>query len=168
MSGGREECWKQIAGYEGLYEVSNTGKVRRNGVELKPAVASHGYYMVNLSKDGKEKSYTIHRLVAEAFISNPEGLPCVNHKDEQKLNNDVSNLEWCTVCYNNRYGTKSRRIREKLSKPIVATVVATGEKEIWESAETASKALGGYSNSNIYYALKGKRKTVFKRTWEYL
>lgn len=167
MSGGIEETWKDVAGYEGLYEVSNTGKVRRRGKELKPAVCK-GYKMVNLSKNGKERSYLVHRLVAIAFVPNLNGEKCVNHMDEQTLNNNATNLEWCSIAYNNRYGTRPTRIRDKLSRPVVATIVETGEEETWESAEAATKALGGYSTANISEALRGKRKTAFKRTWRYL
>lgn len=167
MSGGSEEIWKDVVGYESLYEVSNTGKVKRNGKELKQAV-SKGYKIVNLSKNGKERSYLVHRLVATAFIPNINGYKCVNHIDEQKCNNNATNLEWCSIAYNNRYGTKSTRISKKLSKPVVAKIIKTGEEETWESAEAAAKALGGYSTANISEALKGKRKTAFKRTWRYL
>lgn len=167
MSGDVEEKWKDVVGYEGLYEVSNTGEVRRNGRKLKPAL-SCGYKVVNLSKNGKERTYLVHRLVATAFVPNLNGDNCVNHIDEQPLNNNASNLEWCSVAYNNRYGTKPARIRKKLSKPVVSKIIKTGEEETWESAEAAARELVGYSTANICEALHGKRKTAFKRTWRYL
>lgn len=125
------EQWIDIEDYEGKYQVSNEGRVKslnynRTGKEciLKPAVNRDGYLFVVLCKDGKAKIYYLHRLVASAFIPNPDGLPQVNHKDEDKTNNSVlvnldnsvdfekSNLEWCTHEYNHNYGTINQRIAE--------------------------------------------------------
>ena len=110
-----DKIWKDIKGYEGLYMVSNGGDVKsvKNGI-LKPSVyKGTGYYYVGLYKDGKRKGYTIHRLVADAFIPNPNNLPCVNHKDESKINNNVENLEWCTHRYNSNYGCRNEKISAK-------------------------------------------------------
>lgn len=114
------EIWKDIQGYDGLYQVSNIGRVKslnysRTGKEkiLKPCKAN-GYLQVYLYKEGKSKMYKIHRLVAMAFIPNPDNLPCVNHIDEDKSNNCEDNLEWCTVAYNNTYGTRIQRQAESL------------------------------------------------------
>ncbi|UUV46937.1 HNH endonuclease [Bacillus phage vB_BanS-Thrax5] len=104
------ETWKEIIGYEGLYEVSNLGKVRsvdrliyrngnpimRKGKELSQHKRQNKYFTVSLSKDGKQKTHTIHRLVAIAFVDNPKNLPVVNHKDTNKENNRFDNLEWAT------------------------------------------------------------------------
>ena len=115
------EIWKAVPGYEGLYEVSNCGRVRSldrwvkgsfagkrlmKGRILKVGVASNGYCMVVLTK-GHAK--TVHRLVAKAFIPNPDNLPMINHKDEDKTNNHVDNLEWCDKVYNANYGTIKER-----------------------------------------------------------
>lgn len=104
-----QEEWKDIEGYEGLYMISNLGRVKslRHGkwIERRSNVNRQGYYALTLHKDGGNKTCTIHRLVAKAFIPNPLGFPCVNHKDENKENNRVDNLEWCTYVYNNNYGT---------------------------------------------------------------
>lgn len=96
-----EEIWKGISGYEGLYEISNFGYVKSfckktGGSIIKNILGQNGYYKVNLMKRGKRKQPYIHRLVAQAFIPNPENKPEVNHIDGNKLNNHVSNLEWCT------------------------------------------------------------------------
>lgn len=114
-----EEEWRPIPNYIGYYEVSNIGNVRSvdrlvtysNGVQrvhkgkiLKQDINYKGYHRVRLQKDGKSKSFSVHRLVALAFIPNPNSLPQVNHIDENKSNNCVSNLEWCTSEYNNNYG----------------------------------------------------------------
>lgn len=107
------ERFKNIEGYEGLYQVSNLGNVKslNYGKEriLKPIKNGKGYLQVILCKNGKHKMYQVHRLVATVFLPNPNNLPCVNHKDENSLNNCLYNLEWCTYSYNNSYGTKNQR-----------------------------------------------------------
>ena len=100
-----EEIWKDIKGYEGKYQISNLGKVKSligNSKILKPEIRA-GYYSIQLCKNGKCTHKRIHRLVAEAFIPNPNNLPMINHKDENKLNNNVDNLEWCDNTYNSQY-----------------------------------------------------------------
>lgn len=129
------EIWRDIQGYEGVYQISNLGNVKRlaytiknpgpraNGSILsfkehllKPRKITHGYLSVALYKNGTRKDYKLHRLVATHFISNPNGLPEVNHKDENKQNNCVDNLEWCTHKYNANYGSRPKRIGEFHSK----------------------------------------------------
>ena len=117
----REEIWKDIKGYEGKYMVSNLGRFkslnyRRTGKEkiLEGYPDKDGYLYVQLWKDGKGKNCRINRLVAQAFLENPQNLPEVNHKDEDKTNNRVENLEWCTTQYNIKYGTGIKRRAEKL------------------------------------------------------
>ena len=119
------ELWKDIPGYEGLYQASTLGSVRsisttvpvhskrgifyrqRKGCVLAPSFDGKKHYLhVNLTKDGKSKSVQVHRIIASTFIENPLGLPEVNHIDEDKTNNAVENLEWCDHSYNNNYGTK--------------------------------------------------------------
>ena len=111
----QKEIWKDIEGYEGEYQISNYGNVKslnylRTGKEriLKPGKNRGGYYYVQLYKN-KAKNHYIHRLVAQAFIKNPRNLPQVNHKDENKSNNRVDNLEWCMPIYNANYGTRNKR-----------------------------------------------------------
>ena len=131
------EIFKDVTGYEGLYEVSNEGNVKSLGNDkyrkekiLKPTANSSGYLQVCLYKDGNRKHHHVHRLVANAFIDNPDNLPQVNHKDERPTNNfvfvnedgtvdyDKSNLEWCTCGYNINYGTHNQRVAEaKRGKP---------------------------------------------------
>lgn len=112
-----EEIWKDIAGYEGLYKVSNLGRVkslnyRKTGKEqiLTPCKTANEYLRVSLYKNCISKQHLIHRLIAQTFIENPENLPEVNHIDEDKTNNCVSNLEWCDRKYNNNYGTHNEKI----------------------------------------------------------
>lgn len=114
-----KQIWKDIPGYEGLYQVSNTGRVRslnynRTGKSKvrKQNTDKRGYKRVNLCKDGKNKIYSIHRLVALAFIPNPNNYPIINHKDENPSNNAVWNLEWCTQEYNINYGNCRKKMSE--------------------------------------------------------
>ena len=119
-----KEIWKDVVGFEGIYKVSSLGNVARVRGEklcqLKkcPAGGKHNcdYLYVSLTHREKVRFSSVHRLVAEAFIPNPEGLPQVNHKDEDKFNNCVGNLEWCTASYNNRYGTKIARGVEAMKR----------------------------------------------------
>lgn len=141
------EIWKDIEGYEGLYQVSNLGRVRSvdriggrgrrfNGRILKPKVKTGGYLLVNFSKEGKRKMFSVHRLVAQAFIPNPEGLPQINHKDENPSNNRVENLEWCDGKYNCNYGIRNERrvqtmIRNGNADPETCGIQAKDKKEYY-------------------------------------
>lgn len=102
---------RPVVGYEEYYSITDSGMVYSNISHkyLVPYIDRYGYKAVSLKKDGIKKNKTIHRLVAQAFIPNPSSLPIVNHIDENKQNNDVNNLEWCTVEYNNNYGTRVAR-----------------------------------------------------------
>lgn len=106
-----EEIWKDIKGYEGLYQVSNLGRVRniKHNRVKNTTIRPNGYEYVKLSKDNSTKNFTIHRLVAMTFIDNPNNLSDVNHKDEDKLNNSVTNLEWVSHQDNLNYGTRNIR-----------------------------------------------------------
>ena len=121
------EIWRDVVGYEGLYKVSNFGRIKslpRNGTVkyerlLRQKVTNKGYCTVALSKHGKIKYKMVHRLVAEAFLDNPKDLPQVNHKNENKLKNYVDNLEWCDAHYNMTYGVHAERQylgRDKLGR----------------------------------------------------
>lgn len=112
------EIWKDIKGYEGLYQISNYGKVKsvRNNIIRKTTYGGKGYERINLVVNGKTKYYYIHRLVAEAFIPNNEKKQCVNHKDNNILNNNANNLEWCTHKENNNY--KDHNLRNHISSCI--------------------------------------------------
>ena len=123
----QEEIWRPVVGYEGLYEVSNLGRIRsikrKKYHILRPAGGRTTYHKVSLYKGGKGKTHYVHRLTAIAFIPNPHLLPCINHKDERKYNNRAENLEWCTHLYNNNYGTAiDRGIKKKINN--IATSIA--------------------------------------------
>lgn len=109
------EEWRDVVGYEDLYEVSNLGKIRSSytGRILSPGI-SQGYYYVALYKDGLRRNKQVHRLVAEAFLPNPMNHPLINHIDEVKTNNVVSNIEWCDYSYNVTYNGNAMRISESL------------------------------------------------------
>ena len=113
-----KEIWKDIAGYEGLYKVSNLGRIKKlgNNFSCKEKILvnsdCHGYLHVNLYKNGTRKSYLVHRLVALSFIENTNNYMEINHIDENKHNNCVENLEWCTRKYNNNYGLHKIKMRE--------------------------------------------------------
>lgn len=123
-----EEIWKDIKGYEGLYQVSTLGRVKSisYGKEkilvLTPRTGSNKRkeVKVTLCKNGKRKYFLVHRLVAEAFIPNPNNVPQVNHKDENSINNIVTNLEWCTSKYNCNYGTRNERLAKANEGKIVS------------------------------------------------
>ena len=118
------EIWKDIEGYEGLYQVSNRGRVKSLSRKVTNAMFSinehfvkvvdngHGYKSVSLWKDNKGKHFYVHRLVALAFVPNSNGYKYINHKDEDKSNNDVSNLEWCTAKYNCNYGNHTKKLKK--------------------------------------------------------
>ena len=112
------EEWKEIPGYEGLYEVSNMGNVRnvRRNKLLRLPKTNNRYIRVVLSKNGIKTGFQVHRLIAQAFLPNPDNLPQVNHKDEDKTNNNVDNLEWCTAKYNTNFGTRNIRAKETAIK----------------------------------------------------
>ena len=116
------EEWRDIKGYEGKYQISNLGRIkslknckgnyREKILDIKPD--NRGYIRAFLYKNGKCKPYQVHRLVALHFIPNPNNYPIINHKDEDKTNNNVENLEWCTYQYNNNYGTRNKKCSEKM------------------------------------------------------
>ena len=178
-----KEIWRDIKGYEGFYQVSNLGMVkslertvtRKNGRKffvkeriLKPSTDHYGYLQVNLcNSSGKVKNFAVHRLVCEAFHENPENKPCVNHIDENKTNNVVSNLEWCTYKENNNHGTHNAKVAKALSKP-VGQYTRDGELiKIWQSSREVQKQLG-FSYGNISQAALGKIKTAYGYVWKYI
>lgn len=161
------EIWKPIDDYEGIYEVSNYGQVRslyKNEYKiLKQCYGSKGYKIVTLCKKGKQKSVNVHRLVASYFVPNPQSLPCVNHKDENKGNNTASNLEWCSYYYNNVYGNRLTKSATKNSKPV--RCIETGI--IYSSANSAQRKTN-ISQSGICQCCNHQRKSAGGFTWEFV
>lgn len=165
-----KEIWRDIEGYEGLYQVSSLGRVKSFNYRhtckesiLKAGVTSNGYLFVCLYKDGKSKTHRIHRLVATAFIPNPDNLPEVNHKDEDKTNNACYNLEFCSRQYNMNYGTCKIRGAEKQSKQVLC--IETGK--IYPSTRQVEREFGFHSG-NISHACRGNQKTAYGFHWRYI
>ena len=166
----KNEVWKDIKGYEGHYQVSDKGRVKsvKFGKEkiLKPARDTKGYLAVQLCKNGEIKRCFVHRLVAQTFIQNPNNLPHINHKDEDKTNNSVQNLEWCDSKYNNNYGTHNQRVAEKRSKPVLQYTLDGKFVKKWKSQSDVERNLG-YSQRNISACCRGKYKSLYGYVWKY-
>lgn len=175
-----EEVWRPVVGYEGYYIVSNLGRVKsvdrivhhsgmfsraQKGNELVIRTSSTGHYStVMLSKENKKKQAKVHRLVAMAFLDNPNNYQEINHKDENKQNNCVDNLEWCDRKYNENYGTKRQRcvahtdykkIAMKKSKAVNQMSLDGNIVKIWKSLTEINKELG-FSQGNISMQCNGK------------
>ena len=165
-----EEIWRTINGYEGQYQVSDKGRVRslKFGKEriLKPVRMPNGYLQVSIYKNGEIKRCLVHRLVAQTFIPNPYNLPEVNHKDENKENNSVHNLEWCSSKYNVNFGTRTQRQSEKLSNPVLQYTKSGEFVREWKSTRDVQRNLG-YSNGNISSCCNGKLKSAYSFIWKY-
>lgn len=158
---GEKETYLDIRGYEGLYLVSNLGRIKRKYMDSERILKGYenkvGYLVVCLSKNGKTKNFRIHRLVAEAFIPNPENKPTVNHIDEDKTNNMVSNLEWATMNEQNNHGTRNQRSSKKQGMKIKAIDIANGEYNIYNSQQECAKRLN-IMQSSISQCIRGNMK----------
>lgn len=185
--------YKKIKGYEDRYIVGENGKVkslRSDGtyIELKPHIRRN-YLTVTLYNEFGAKKFPIHRLVAILFLPNPNNLPQVNHKDENKLNNHVSNLEWCTSEYNLKYGTRLEKISKAITKRNIETECFKGVNnpkarkvycnelnKVWDYIRQAENELGfkeGYLGHRMKQHIDGKIKTLgkyngIKLTWKYV
>lgn len=182
---------KQVVGYEGLYEVDQFGRVYSidriktvvdngriyekhiAGKQMKQSIHTKGYKTVSLTKNGSTKTIFVHRIVAEAFLPNPGNFPLVNHKDEDKTNNFIDNLEWCTASYNRTYGKaierQAKKIRGRESNKKIAIIQKdmSGDFLNWfDSLTKAAENVNG-STSSISAVCKGKRKTAYGYLWEY-
>ena len=170
MINGEEEIWKPLPGVLGV-EVSAFGRVRTldrtvprksgtyhvKGRVLKQSDNGKGYLKVNIPINGKSTTKKVHRLVAQTFIPNPDSLPEINHKDNNPLNNGVSNLEWCTneynIAYKEKYGTPAKESTPK--SPVFAVNLSTLEVSRFESQIEASRVLG-FSDGNVNGVIKGR------------
>lgn len=137
------EQWKPIEGYGGKYEVSDLGRVRQGEKSVNQYKDGKGYLRVSLYKDGAERNVKVHRLVALAFIPNPDNLPMVNHKDEVKTNNRVENLEWCDNKYNCNYGTIKERLDATRRRCPVIGTDKDGNEHRFSSIQEAATYVGG-------------------------
>lgn len=163
------EIWKPVKGYEGLYEVSNAGRIKsvcagrwKTTIIRKLVVDKDGYLTVNLKSNGKYRCLKVHRIVAEAFISNPDKLPQVNHIDENKQNNAVSNLEWCTCKYNNNFNDRPKRFM----KPVEQLTVDGEIIKRFDSVNDAARSIG-VNPASISGVLSGRRVKTGGYKWRY-
>ena len=175
------EIWKPVKGYEGLYEVSNLGRVRRDGNIIKSNVGKH-YKILRLSSKGEVKTFYVHRLVAEAFVANDSNKPMVNHIDGNKLNNSATNLEWCTRRENEvhawKHGLKEKirktsKINIQIARQFLCNKVAVYQMDMegnvvkeWESASAAMRATG-IDASAISKCCRGKLKQSGGYRWRF-
>ena len=181
----KTEIWKDINGYEGKYQVSNLGRVKslarfrvgKSGSNtrmpeqlLKQSITKDGYKRVGLRNGYRQKYFFIHRLVAQAFIPNPDNLPQVNHIDENKANNCVDNLEWCSIVYNNTYGNRCTKMaatqmnRDDLSKPVICVELG----RTFHSINEAARFFGFSFPECISRCCKLKYKTAYGYHWQYV
>lgn len=162
---------KDIEGFEGRYAITDEGQVwsyyLNDFMSLKPN--DKGYIYATLRKNGSQKRIAVHRLVAQAFIDNPNNLPEVNHKDEDKTNNNVSNLEWCTREYNVNYGTAIERSTEAQRQyhPTQRAVLCIETGVIYHSAQEASRQTG-INNTSISKVCNGKRNIAGGFHWKFV
>ena len=196
------EEWRDVIGYNGLYQISSYGRVKslRNKYGtyrekiLKQLLNKFGYLQVNLNKEGKMKTFYVHRLVAQVFIDNPNNHPQVNHKNEDKTDNCVDNLEWCTQKYNLNYGSRIAKavastdyksivekrkidykartakmdyksIGEKQSKRVYQYSLDSELIKIWKS--TAECSRNGYNQGHVAACCRGEIKTCKGYIWSY-
>ena len=159
------ETFVKIEGFE-KYEVSNLGRVRniKSGKILKPQPDKDGYLRLGLYENNKKKKLFLHRIIATTFIYNPEGKPCVNHIDENKLNNDLSNIEWCTVRENLIHGTRTKRAAEKCFKKVIQLDLNDNVLTEFESMKQAEQKTGVLVQ-NISSCCNGKRKSAGGYKW---
>lgn len=180
-----QEVWKDIDGYEGLYQVSNHGRVKslnykRTGKAKVLSLKENncGRMHVEIRRDGKKKDFLVHRLVASAFIPNPNNYPEINHMDENPKNNATWNLEWCTGLYNVRYSTARHPERALNRKPtdkygrrldlMIEQIDASGSTvKIWQNSRTIFSETG-MSDWSISECCRGKRKTAYGYIWRYV
>lgn len=161
------EEWKPVVGYEGLYEVSSMGRVKnvKTGRILKTwNNGSSAYTKVELSRDGKAIAFLVHRLVAKAFIPNPENLSDVNHKDEVKTNNSVDNLEWMSHKDNSNYGTRNERV----SKPVSQVDKKTGVIIAIYPSQKKAEEETGVKKSGISSVCRGIHKSAGGYYWSFV
>lgn len=171
------ECWKPIKDFPN-YRISNKGRVY-SAITGKILIqcrrkSSERYLYVNLCGDnGERKKTVIHRLVAEAFLFNPDNLPCVNHKDENPENNFVENLEWCTHQYNSNYGSNiEKRIRTRIRNGNTTSVIKYDRlgnpMEEFASLHDAARSIGNPNGQcNILNCCKGNKKSAYGFVWKY-
>lgn len=170
-----KEIWKDIEGYEGLYQVSNLGRVRSLNFRgnthkqslLKQSIKKkNGYAQVTLCKNGKQKIYLVHQLVALMFLDNTNNYPIINHKDENKTNNNVNNLEWCSYKYNSNYGSVRQRLSDLQDKKRVCSYIGETIIKVYKSIQDTK--YDGYKPTHVCKCCKGKMFYHHGVQWKYV
>lgn len=178
-----KEIWKDIKGFEGFYQISNFGRVKSldrfvngnhincdyqfvKGKMLKLRKNRCGYWVVMLRKNRAFKTVLVHRLVAEAFIPNPNNLPYINHKDENPANSVVTNLEWCTAKYNLEYSNVAERIQKTKFRKVIQFDMNMNEIRRWNSLKEAA-AFINRAQQNISRCCRGKCDSCGGYKWRY-
>ena len=170
------EIWKDVVGYEGLYMVSNLGRIKSLGNDrtrkdkiLNPIKNRNGYLKVSLCKNGKQKAYYIHRLVAQAFVQNDSLFNTdINHKDENPLNNNAENLEWCDRSYNINYGTRNERCaKSNTNNPKRSKKVLCVETGIVYKSVNEVERQTGLAYQSICACCNGRQKSCGRLHWKY-
>ena len=163
----KNEEWRDVVGYEGLYQVSDQGRVKsfkwNKERFLKPSMDKDGYLLVTLCAGGKRKTLKVHRLVCEAFHENPDNKPQVNHINEIKTDNRASNLEWCTCKQNVNHGSRNERV----SKPVGQYSLDGKLIKLWPSTMEAERQ-AGFNHGNISQVANGKYKQAYGCIWRYV
>lgn len=165
----RKEEWRPVVGYEETHLVSSLGQVYSLLCKkmLSPYISNKGYCMVMLNRGKKDRhGKTVHRLVAEAFIENPNNYPSVNHKDENKLNNCVDNLEWCTPFYNNKYSNLYEKAVQATRKTVYQYDLSWKLVNVYTSTREVNRT-HGYSAGNIGDACNNPQKVRYGFHWSY-
>ena len=178
----KNEEWRDVVGYEGLYQVSDQGRVKSlerkfpiwHGGEriqkeriLKPSIDRYGYLKVNLYAGGKRKTSTVHRLVCQAFHENPDNKPEVNHINENKTDNRACNLVWCTRKQNINHGSRNKRVAKSLSKPIGQYKIDGQLIKVWPSTAIVERQTG-FSQASIWGVANGRHKQAYGFIWKYI
>ena len=182
-----EEVWKDIKGFENIFQISNYGRLKslsrlvkikggkyrlKKEKIIKPSIGTCGYYQYPLRYNNVSKTILIHIEVAKAFVPNDNKLSEVNHKDENKLNNFFENLEWCTRSYNNNYKNRKKReietqINTHPSRKEVQQIDKEGNVIATFQSERDAERVTGICHNNICDCLKGRRKSAGGYFWKY-
>ena len=178
----KNEEWRDVVGYEGLYQVSDQGRVKslerklphwRGGERiqkeriLKPKIDRDGYLQLNLYAGGKRKTLTVHRLVCQAFHENPDNKPQINHINEDKTDNRACNLEWCTCKQNINHGSRNERLGKALEKPIGQYKLDGQLIKVWPSTAIVERQTG-FSRGSIWGVANGRHKQAYGYIWKYI
>lgn len=168
----KQNCIKirfaDVPGYEGVYKISSDGKVYSNKGIRSTYITRHGYESVGLCLHGKQKNFLVHRLVAMAFIPNPQPQkhPFINHIDGNKRNNNIENLEWCDSSYNMRHAI-AHGLSKVRSKRVIQYTLGGEKIKVWNSIKEACDEIKACCIGNISKACQGKRKNAGGYIWKY-